>query len=131
MTLRRKVITTVILGAALYAIAVYIAFRPTPLTVEEQRLVGDWAVAGTDTMFHFGEDRSFREGDIDHGRWSLEENALKIHFQDTSNQFWLRPSMRGYDYELAIEFDDLEGIATISDPTTVLPYPVWERQTKK
>ena len=131
MTLRRAVIAIIVLGAVLYAIAVSVAFRPTPLSAEEQRLVGAWAVTGKDDVLHFGEDRSFSEGDTDLGRWSLEEGALKLRYRGTSNQFWIPPSMRGFDYEVAIEFDDVKGIATISDPTSVLPHPVWVRQTKK
>jgi hypothetical protein len=131
MTLRRKIFTVAFLVATFYAIAVYIAFGPAPLSVEEQRLVGDWMVAGTDQAFHFGEDKSFSVRDTDLGRWSLEKGALKLHYRGTSNQFWLPASMRGYVYEFVIEFDDSQGIATISDPTAVLPHPVWVRQTKK
>jgi hypothetical protein len=131
MTLQRAVIASVILGAALYAIAVSVAFRPTPLSAEEQRLVGAWAVTGKDEVLHFGEDRSFSQEDTDLGRWSLEGGALKLHYRGTSNRFWIPASMRGFDFTVAIEFDDVKGIATISDSTAVAPHPVWVRQTKK
>ena len=131
MTLRRTVITIVVLGTALYAIVAYTAFRPSPLAAEEQSLVGDWAIGGTDDVFHFRPDRSFSLGDTDLGRWTLKKGTLNLHYRGTSTHSWLPSWMRGFVCEVAIEFDDLKGTATISDPTAVLPHPVWERQRKE
>lgn len=131
MTLRRKIVTVAFLVTMLYAITVSIAFRPAPLSVEEQKLVGDWLFAERNEVVHFGEDRSFSEGGSELGRWSLEEGVLKLRYWNKSDRLWVPAPLRYFDYMVGIEFDDSQGTAKISDPTAPVPHWEWVRQTKK